>query len=230
MSDAMTRPPIIIIPLLLGLLLLIALPPARAACGADALWALCQRDRLCTWLFRKDGAAGVAAAMEYLALSARRGASPWAPAWRDLVHPDHVFGATVCSDAALAAAAGGNASAAAFPAVSAEGAFAVAVLTQLRGFMAAGEHGCTDPHEFPVYDSVTEQYACVCAEGHVCNTSDDASATTLSTNYVLFIVTLSLVGAVMLAALVAAPLMLKRATDAVVEAGRRAAAAAPASR
>lgn len=197
--------------LLLFLLLGAAAGAASAPCGAGAIWSLCQQDRTCAWLFRKEGVDGVTAALAYHAATAVRGSGPWPAAWQALMEPAALFGGAVCVAAT-------NASLGVAAAPSAEVALAVAVLTQLRGFMAAGEHGCVDPYEFPVYDSVTEQYACVCAEGHICNTSDDASVTTLSTNYVLFIVTLCLVGVVMLAALVAAPVMLCRATNAVLAA------------
>lgn len=209
-----------LLPLFIVLVVAVATFSAHATrCDAETLWSLCRQDRTCAWLFRKDGVDGVASALAYFdAVSQRSGGGanvPWPAAWADVMRPERVFGAAACFDVAGASYATGGANA------SADAVLAVAVLTQLRGVMAAGEHGCVDPYEYPVYDSVTAQYACVCAEGHVCSTSDDATAAALSTNYVLLIVTLSLVGAVMLAALVAAPVMLGRATAAVLELSRR---------
>lgn len=201
----------------LACLLLLVLAAAAAAasdCTAADVWAFAQRDMHVAFLYRHDGADGIAAALAYYRqLDAVGYAHPyWPAAWQvdtRLAVDAHLLSNSTC-DAVRATNA--NASLAI---AEADAFLLLSALLRYKAFLATGTLGCADPYSYPIYDELTGQLHCACAEGKTCTTMDDEAVAHWSTTYTLAVVVIVLTTAIMLGSAIASSIYLHCAIAAV---------------
>lgn len=135
-------------------LLLLALVVSTATAGeVDVLWAACQQDSICQWVFRHDGYAGMARVATYnTEMIANARPFPYFPAsWQ--------AAAVVNSTAQLLLERQLNG------------------LVRYRAFIESSTLTCL-PGESVVYNPITRAFACVCQPGKKCVTTADFTAAT----------------------------------------------------
>jgi hypothetical protein len=197
----------------LSLLLLLFLAGAARAsdCSAAEWWAFAARDTQIAFVYRFDGEAGISAALAYYAqLDVAGYPHPyWPPSWQ--VTP--LLG-VITSNASCAAARAVLANATA-PLAHPDAIMLLSALLRYGAFLSTNRLGCPDDHAFPIYDAVTDQLRCGCAEGHTCLTTTDASAGTWSSTFALATAAVTLTMVLAAAAIIANAVFLHRATAAL---------------
>lgn len=173
-STRAAAPAWLVLPFALVVLLLLApqaawATPDSALCTGADLWPLCARDPTCAWLYRHDEARGLDDALAYFGAAHATGRLLpfWPAVWQNaslggVLRPSLLFGAQTCGTALAAASLWG----ATTQPITTEAALGLIVLVHYKSFIASSMHGCTDPHEVPVYDALTGQYVPAHARAH----------------------------------------------------------------
>jgi len=131
---------------------LVVLATAVNACPLDALWAACQRDNVCAFLYNHTGRTGVADAVAYHATMAANN-RPVSYMPRDSAVSVSVF--TIDDPNATCAQ----------PQIDA--------LVRHGAFWASATTTCL-PGESVAWDPTIKRYVCLCQPGHRCGASADA--------------------------------------------------------
>lgn len=161
--------------LLVLLLLLLPLLAGATVCTDAEWWAFAQRDRHVAFLYRdSDGAADVAAALAYFRQVEATNATLvfWPAAWSaaPLVAASSLQGAASCD--AARAILNGSATAVTEPRLL----LLLDALVRYRAFLDSESLSCSDPYAYPVYDALTDQLHCACADGRQCATLQDVGS------------------------------------------------------
>ena len=143
-------------------------------CSDAEWWAVVQYDAHAAFLYRdSDGARDVADALAYFRRVEATNASIvfWPPAWSTaLVAASSLQGAASCD--AARALLNGSATAVTEPRLL----LLLDGLVRYRAFLDSESLACSDPYAYPVYDALTDQLHCACADGKQCATLIDSSS------------------------------------------------------